>query len=139
MASSSSATTQYEYPTCLCGNPAPLRRSKTIANPGRRFLGCANYEIKEKRCKYFYWVDPPTRENELEPKNAELEHRLEDMEKKNQQLNKENKKLKKKLMAVEAKMNSYKLWCIILMVVCIMYWFTTKNGHGHVRSVKYLP
>ncbi|XP_058185832.1 uncharacterized protein LOC131303059 [Rhododendron vialii] len=31
---------------------------KTNANPGRRFLGCVNYE-EENACNFFIWVDPP--------------------------------------------------------------------------------
>ncbi|KAI8573141.1 hypothetical protein RHMOL_Rhmol01G0255900 [Rhododendron molle] len=29
---------------CYCGEPTPLRKSRTQKNPGRRFFGCANYE-----------------------------------------------------------------------------------------------
>ncbi|KAF7147696.1 hypothetical protein RHSIM_Rhsim03G0122200 [Rhododendron simsii] len=29
---------------CFCGEPAPLRKSGTQKNPGRRFFGCANYK-----------------------------------------------------------------------------------------------
>ncbi|KAH7864085.1 hypothetical protein Vadar_025552 [Vaccinium darrowii] len=47
--SSTSSTFQIEYPTCNCGKPSPMRKSKTKENPGRRFLGCGNYEI-------FNWV-----------------------------------------------------------------------------------
>ncbi|KAI8573140.1 hypothetical protein RHMOL_Rhmol01G0255900 [Rhododendron molle] len=33
---------------CYCGEPTPLRKSRTQKNPGRRFFGCANYEKKKK-------------------------------------------------------------------------------------------
>ncbi|KAI8555929.1 hypothetical protein RHMOL_Rhmol05G0213800 [Rhododendron molle] len=32
----------------------PSKVEDHFTNLGRRFLGCANYEINEKRCKYFY-------------------------------------------------------------------------------------
>ncbi|KAH7841419.1 hypothetical protein Vadar_029631 [Vaccinium darrowii] len=56
--SSASSTFQIEYPTCNCGKPSPMRKSKTKENPGRRFLGCGNYENGKKNCEYFYWIDP---------------------------------------------------------------------------------
>ncbi|XP_058215389.1 disease resistance protein RPV1-like isoform X2 [Rhododendron vialii] len=153
MASSSSANTANDYPTyptCKCGKAAPLRRSKAIPNQGRRFLGCANYEIRQKRCNYFHWVDPPTREKELEAKKVGLGRNSEDMGKMIQQLSKEKKKLKKKMMAQEAKVNlkkklmaqeakvnlkkklmaqeakanSYKMKCMMLIVACIILWLT---------------
>ena len=40
---------------CFCGVPAPLMRSWTDDNPGRRFVGCGNYKMKP--CKFFDWVD----------------------------------------------------------------------------------
>ncbi|KAG5550661.1 hypothetical protein RHGRI_015567 [Rhododendron griersonianum] len=29
---------------CFCGEPAPLTKSETQKNPGRRFFGCTNYK-----------------------------------------------------------------------------------------------
>ncbi|KAG5550662.1 hypothetical protein RHGRI_015567 [Rhododendron griersonianum] len=30
---------------CFCGEPAPLTKSETQKNPGRRFFGCTNYKV----------------------------------------------------------------------------------------------
>lgn len=84
-----------------------------------------------------YWVDPPTREKELEAKKVGIERNIEDMGKTIQQLSKEKKKLEKKIMAQEAKVklnkklmaqeakaNSYKLKCLMVIVACIILWLT---------------
>ncbi|KAH7858926.1 hypothetical protein Vadar_029438 [Vaccinium darrowii] len=92
--SSASSTFQIEYPTCHCGKPSPMRKSNTKENPGRRFLGCGNYEKGKKKCEYFYWIDP-------DPKVRELESKIDALENVVEELAKENKKLKKKLMVVE--------------------------------------
>ncbi|KAI8535603.1 hypothetical protein RHMOL_Rhmol10G0186800 [Rhododendron molle] len=42
---------------CYCGEPTPLRKSGTQKNPGRRFFGCANYELKLD-CGFFCWYEP---------------------------------------------------------------------------------
>ncbi|KAG5550655.1 hypothetical protein RHGRI_015566 [Rhododendron griersonianum] len=39
---------------CFCGEPAPLTKSTTQSNPGRRFFGCANF----KACGFFCWYEP---------------------------------------------------------------------------------
>lgn len=44
---------------CYCDIPVGKWISWTPANPGRRFVGCANYRDEEKDCRYFAWVDPP--------------------------------------------------------------------------------
>ncbi|KAJ9542236.1 hypothetical protein OSB04_028742, partial [Centaurea solstitialis] len=41
---------------CYCGDKMKLRTSWTSTNPGRRFLGCPNFECG-KKCNMFYWVD----------------------------------------------------------------------------------
>ena len=43
------------YLSCYCGHPAPIKIAWTEDNPGRRFVGCYNYKIKN--CGYFHWVD----------------------------------------------------------------------------------
>ncbi|MED6124452.1 hypothetical protein PIB30_059022 [Stylosanthes scabra] len=42
-----------------------LRSSKTIGNPGRRFWGCANYDIG-KGCNFFAWADVELQSHEDE-------------------------------------------------------------------------
>ncbi|KAH7863188.1 hypothetical protein Vadar_014555 [Vaccinium darrowii] len=67
--SSSSNTTNSEYPggdeMCFCRQRPVLRTSLTVANPGRRFLGCKNYK-KNNACDYFMWVDKETCRQGLE-------------------------------------------------------------------------
>ncbi|KAG5550658.1 hypothetical protein RHGRI_015566 [Rhododendron griersonianum] len=36
---------------CFCGEPAPLTKSTTQSNPGRRFFGCANFKVR-------FWYEP---------------------------------------------------------------------------------
>ncbi|KAH7839799.1 hypothetical protein Vadar_009060 [Vaccinium darrowii] len=142
--SSASSTFQIEYPICNCGKPSPVRKSKTKENPGRRFLGCGNYEKGEKNCDYFYWIDPDPKDKEMEDKIEVLQSekralhlKCQEMENSVQELVKENKKLKKKLIAVEGVVVSYKWKCLFLVCACIMLWLTRKNVtilHGN-----YLP
>ncbi|KAH7841383.1 hypothetical protein Vadar_029157 [Vaccinium darrowii] len=143
--SSASSTFQLEYPICNCGKPSPIRKSKTKENPGRRFLGCGNYEEKgKKNCDYFYWIDPASKEKQMEDKiqaleseNRALHLKCEEREKVVQELVKEKKKLTKKLMAVEGLVVGYKWKSLILLCACIMLWFTRKTvfvGNGN-----YLP
>ncbi|KAH7855616.1 hypothetical protein Vadar_026769 [Vaccinium darrowii] len=113
--SSASSTFQLEYPTCNCGKPSSMRKSKTKENPGRRFLGCGNYEKGKKFWDYFYWIDPAPKEKQMEDNIQALESQnrallLKCQERENfvQELVKENKELKKKLVAVEGVMVSYK-------------------------------
>ncbi|KAH7857674.1 hypothetical protein Vadar_015240 [Vaccinium darrowii] len=102
--SSASSTFQIEYSICHCGKPSPMRKSKTKENPGRRFLGCGNYEKGKKNCEYFYWIDPDFKDKEKEDKIEVLQSekralhlKCQEMENFVQELLKENKKLKKKL------------------------------------------
>ncbi|KAH7866663.1 hypothetical protein Vadar_023367 [Vaccinium darrowii] len=135
--SSASSTFQIEYPTCNCGKPSPMRKSKTKENPGRRFLGCGNYEKGKKNCDYFYWIDPDPKEKQMEDKIDALETETRALHLKCEELVKENKKLKKKLTVVEGVVVSYKWKCFFLLCICIILWFTKKTvivGNG-----KYLP
>ncbi|KAH7834792.1 hypothetical protein Vadar_019764 [Vaccinium darrowii] len=43
---------------CFCGEVAPLCKSKSKPNPGRRFFECSNY-MNEEYCRFFCWYDPP--------------------------------------------------------------------------------
>ncbi|KAH7857756.1 hypothetical protein Vadar_016179 [Vaccinium darrowii] len=102
--SSASLTFQIEYPTCNCGKPSPMRKSKTKENLGRRFLGCGNYEKGKKNCDYFYWIDPDPKEKQMEDKIETLKSEKRDLHLKCQEhvdmlqeLVNENMKLKKKL------------------------------------------
>ncbi|XP_020263786.1 uncharacterized protein LOC109839678 [Asparagus officinalis] len=52
---------------CHCGRRAVLSRSGTKRNPGRLFLGCANW--RESNCGFFKWVSD---EEEFEGSKAEL-------------------------------------------------------------------
>ncbi|MED6140416.1 hypothetical protein PIB30_092997 [Stylosanthes scabra] len=42
-----------------------LKVSRTKENPGRRFWGCANYQVKEG-CNYFVWADSIYEEEDAE-------------------------------------------------------------------------
>ncbi|XP_058214660.1 F-box/kelch-repeat protein At3g06240-like isoform X2 [Rhododendron vialii] len=42
---------------CFCGEPAPLIKSRTPKNPGRRFFGCAKY-LTGNGCGFFCWYEP---------------------------------------------------------------------------------
>ncbi|CAH1440045.1 unnamed protein product [Lactuca virosa] len=44
---------------CYCGDPVSKWTSWTSFNPGRRFIGCPNYQDVLKDCKFSHWVDPP--------------------------------------------------------------------------------
>ncbi|XP_020249215.1 uncharacterized protein LOC109826601 [Asparagus officinalis] len=52
---------------CHCGRRAILSRSGTKTNPGRLFLGCANWKVNN--CGFFKWVSD---EEEFEGSKAEL-------------------------------------------------------------------
>ncbi|XP_020261873.1 uncharacterized protein LOC109837901 [Asparagus officinalis] len=52
---------------CHCGRRAILSRSGTKANPGRLFLGCANWKVSN--CGFFKWVP---NEEEFEGPKEEL-------------------------------------------------------------------
>ncbi|KAH7841386.1 hypothetical protein Vadar_029227 [Vaccinium darrowii] len=142
--SSASSTFQIEYPTCHCGKPSPMRKSKTKENPGRRFLGCGDYEKGKKNCDYFYWIDPDFKDKEKEDKIEALQSekralhlKCQEMENVMQEALKENKKLKKKLIAVEGVVVCYKWKCLFLVFACLMLWLTRKSVtvlHGN-----YLP
>ncbi|KAL4557104.1 hypothetical protein LXL04_035274 [Taraxacum kok-saghyz] len=43
---------------CDCGDLVGKWTSWTDLNPGRRFVGCPNFQDREKDCDYFDWVDP---------------------------------------------------------------------------------
>ncbi|KAL4580315.1 hypothetical protein LXL04_016505 [Taraxacum kok-saghyz] len=43
---------------CYCGDPVGRRTAWTPINLGRRFLGCPNFQLEHRDCKYFYWWDP---------------------------------------------------------------------------------
>ncbi|KAJ1387288.1 Zinc finger, GRF-type [Sesbania bispinosa] len=45
---------------CRCGVPCKVMVSHTEKNPGRRFLGCGNYDGSPSHCDFFSWYDPPT-------------------------------------------------------------------------------
>ncbi|KAH7847502.1 hypothetical protein Vadar_026853 [Vaccinium darrowii] len=139
-----SSTFQLEYPICNCGKPSPIRKSKTKENPGRRFLGCGNYENGKRNCDYFYWIDPAPKEKEMEDnvqalqsENHALHLKCQERENFVQELVKENKKLKKKLVAVEGVAVSYRWKCFFLLCTCIMLWLTRKTVIG--GNPKYLP
>ncbi|KAH7851053.1 hypothetical protein Vadar_006728 [Vaccinium darrowii] len=146
MPSSSSTTSnmQIEYPICNCGKPSPMRKSKTKENPGRRFLGCGNYEKGKKTCDYFYWIDPDPKEKQMKDKIEALESEKRALHLKCQEhvdflqeLVEEYKKLNKKLMVAEGALVSYKWKCLFLLCICIILWLTRKTvivGNG-----KYLP
>ncbi|KAJ1375737.1 Zinc finger, GRF-type [Sesbania bispinosa] len=44
---------------CKCGVQCKMMVSQTVKNPGRRFLGCGNYNGSSSHCDFFYWYDPP--------------------------------------------------------------------------------
>ncbi|KAL8053291.1 hypothetical protein ABFS82_05G062000 [Erythranthe guttata] len=44
-----------QHDVCDCGNELRLQTSWTSANPGRRFLSCAE---RVNGCRVFYWYDP---------------------------------------------------------------------------------
>ncbi|KAI8538265.1 hypothetical protein RHMOL_Rhmol09G0089200 [Rhododendron molle] len=69
-----------------------------------------------------------------------LEADNKDIQKKISALTKENEKLTKKLQEAEAQVFDYKMKCLIILVVCIVVWFT-KNVVvvPNMRKLKYLP
>ncbi|KAL8521089.1 hypothetical protein ACS0TY_011583 [Phlomoides rotata] len=44
---------------CECGQPARVRISWTVNNPGRRFYGCKFWKVDGGGCRYFSWLDDP--------------------------------------------------------------------------------
>jgi hypothetical protein len=55
--SSSSPSIESRVPRkkCLCGLEAPMKTSLTKDNYGRRFLGCANYKVKQILIMYLFF------------------------------------------------------------------------------------
>ena len=43
---------------CKCGDPVGKWVAWTPNNPGRRFIGCPNFQDPSIDCKFFDWVDP---------------------------------------------------------------------------------
>ncbi|CAH1413356.1 unnamed protein product [Lactuca virosa] len=43
---------------CGCGRPVRMWMTWTLKNPGRRFLGCTNYNDEYINCGFFCWIDP---------------------------------------------------------------------------------
>ncbi|XP_058216920.1 uncharacterized protein LOC131327807 [Rhododendron vialii] len=82
---------------CGCGEKAPLRTSNTYANPGKKFLGCINYERTR-----LWWTlarkikELKKKEDKLEKLNEVMEKDLEKMMKKMDKLMRINNELKKK-------------------------------------------
>jgi hypothetical protein len=44
-------------PNCGCGEPAGIRTSQTVKNPGRQFFGCRKQQEDVRRCAFFQWCD----------------------------------------------------------------------------------
>ena len=44
-------------PNCGCGEPAGIRTSQTVKNPGRQFFGCKKEREDVRRCTFFQWCD----------------------------------------------------------------------------------
>lgn len=44
-------------PNCECGEPAGVRTSQTVKNPGRQFFGCRKDREDVRRCTFFQWCD----------------------------------------------------------------------------------
>ncbi|KAJ1691576.1 hypothetical protein LUZ63_015731 [Rhynchospora breviuscula] len=62
MADSNVSTSSHiGFPNCHCNELAVLKTAWTDSNPGRRFLGCRNYEIS-RSCGYFFWYDAPVQD-----------------------------------------------------------------------------
>ncbi|KAI8538264.1 hypothetical protein RHMOL_Rhmol09G0089200 [Rhododendron molle] len=146
--SSSHFNTINEGPPCKCGIPAPIRTSKTEASQRRRFLGCIKYKLPSA-CGFFYWIEPErdTEKEMLEADNKDIQKKIsaltkevEEITRENKVLRKKNEKLTKKLQEAEAQVFDYKMKCLIILVVCIVVWFT-KNVVvvPNMRKLKYLP
>ncbi|KAJ4813130.1 GRF zinc finger protein [Rhynchospora pubera] len=81
------------FPNCHCNELAVLKTSWTIANPGRRFLGCPNYDGLNpgRSCGFFFWYDAPVQDRAKEVINGLL-GRLNNLEReKNAKESKEKK------------------------------------------------
>ncbi|KAJ1421605.1 Zinc finger, GRF-type [Sesbania bispinosa] len=61
--SSSSNNMGYMAKKYKCGKNVAMITSWTEYNPGRRFLGCANYRESATHCDYFAWFDPPSHDS----------------------------------------------------------------------------
>ncbi|KAH7859841.1 hypothetical protein Vadar_006103 [Vaccinium darrowii] len=102
MSSSSSNITTSQVneglPICRCRRRVVIRRSLTVKNPGRRFLGCVNFK-KENGCNFFEWVDEETCPSGLEyakimqAKKEALEREVEDLTIAKQMVEQENEAL----------------------------------------------
>ncbi|KAH7836147.1 hypothetical protein Vadar_033144 [Vaccinium darrowii] len=103
MSSSSSHVTNTQYndglPKCVCRERVVVRRSLTVANPGRRFIGCVNYKKKKNGCNFFEWVDEETCRSGLEyakimqAKRDALDRQVEDLKRGKEMLEQENEAL----------------------------------------------
>ncbi|KAJ1378576.1 Zinc finger, PMZ-type [Sesbania bispinosa] len=80
--SSSSNNMGFMAKKCKFGKNVAMITSWTEYNPGRRFLGCANYRESTTHCDYFAWFDPPSCEryvkimNSLLKKNNNLQTKI---------------------------------------------------------------
>ncbi|RYQ83206.1 hypothetical protein Ahy_B10g101848 [Arachis hypogaea] len=63
--SRSSSKSRGRRKTCFYGERPALRTSSTAENPGRRFWGCVNYQIREG-CDYFAWAEPEEKDPQIE-------------------------------------------------------------------------
>ncbi|KAI8566008.1 hypothetical protein RHMOL_Rhmol02G0005800 [Rhododendron molle] len=137
---------------CRCGEKAPLRTSKTNANPGRRFLGCVNYE-ENNACKFFIWVDPPTCPRglvygrQLQKKIKDLQEMEEDLRRLNEVAEKDKEKMMKKMdklwkMNHELKKKNEMMWkcnvlCMVVIGLLLVLWLGSwKSTYGRML---YLP
>ncbi|KAJ1431410.1 Zinc finger, GRF-type [Sesbania bispinosa] len=81
---------------CICGVQCKVKVSRTGKNPGRRFLGCGNYDGVSSHCDFFCWYDPPT------PKHCTKV--VSDMLRKNEDLLAELKAHKEQILVLEQKL-----------------------------------
>ncbi|XP_057758833.1 uncharacterized protein LOC130979410 [Arachis stenosperma] len=71
--SRSKSSSHGRFLICSRGERPVLRTSGTKENPGRRFWGCAYYEVHEG-CNFFRWAEP---EREVEnPKIARMRRKV---------------------------------------------------------------
>lgn len=150
--------------TCGCGKIAQLRRSWTTENPGRRFLGCANYK-NHQACDYFKWVDPELCDNgreicailrstiiekkeklnylerehdQLEAKHARLKQKYEAIQVENAVLQAEKQDLQQRLANMQRRQYSAKpRWRIVLafmVLVAFISWWCSSSPEQKIKK-----
>ncbi|XP_042947578.1 uncharacterized protein LOC122318919 [Carya illinoinensis] len=116
-------------PICTCGQPASLRTSTTMTNPGRSFFGCPKYNKQGlPHCNYFKWADI-SEEIEIERmkieilrlrNEQELRRREEEILKRELEVHNDRLDIQKQRADIRHERTLLRSYCVILILI-VMY------------------